>query len=110
MRSTGFSSANCHSMQHQVVLQVMREGATRGLAGDLPLVRQMAHELGLWFPQHAQSMDAALALHLRGIGFDAASGVVHMPQCLPRDEIQGCGSARCSEGQGAPESADEALA
>ncbi len=110
MRSTGFSSANCHSMQHQVVLQVMREGATRGLAGDLPLVRQMAHELGLWFPQHAQSMDAALALHLRGIGFDPASGVVHMPQCLPRDVIQGCGGASCSDRHGAPESADEALA
>ena len=97
MQSTGFSSANCHSMQHQVVLQVMREGATRGRAGDLALVRQMAHELGLWFPQHAQSMDAALALHLRSVGFDPVSGVVHMPQSLPRAVIRGCGGASCSD-------------
>jgi hemerythrin-like metal-binding protein len=97
MRSTGFSSSNCHSMQHQVVLQVMREGLLRGHAGQQDLVRQMARELAVWFPQHAQSMDAALALHLRGVGFDPASGVVHMPASLPRGAIHGCGGATCSD-------------
>lgn len=96
MQSTRFSSSNCHSMQHNVVLQVMREGAKRGAAGDLALVRQMAHELGIWFPQHAQSMDAALALHLRSVGFDPETGVVHMPQALPSTDIHGCGGATCS--------------
>ena len=61
MQRTRFSSSNCHSVQHQVILQVMREGQQRGKKGDLGVVRQMAHELGIWFPQHAQSMDAALA-------------------------------------------------
>jgi hemerythrin-like metal-binding protein len=96
MQSTRFSSSNCHSMQHGVILQVMREGAKRGHAGELDVVRQMAHELGLWFPQHAQSMDAALALHLRGVGFDPVTGVVHAPQALPLEEIHGCGGASCS--------------
>ena len=62
MKDTHFSSSNCHTTQHDVILQVMREGAKRGQAGDLAMVRQMAYELCIWFPQHAQSMDAALAL------------------------------------------------
>lgn len=96
MRDTQFSSSNCHSLQHTVVLQVMREGLKRGREHhDLALVRQMAKELGIWFPQHAQSMDAALALHLRRVGYDEASGIVHAPDALPHDEIQGCGGS-CS--------------
>lgn len=96
MRDTGFSSTNCHATQHLVVLQVMREGARRGGAGEMDVIRQMAHELAGWFAQHAQSMDAALALHLRSVGFDFAAGVVTFPQALPVDETQGCGSAACS--------------
>lgn len=96
MRSTRFSSSNCHTMQHKVILQVMREGDVRGLAGELDVVRQMARELGIWFPQHAQSMDAALALHLRNVGYDAATGTVHSPQALPVEEIHGCAGESCS--------------
>ena len=93
MRDTHFSSSNCHAMQHNVVLQVMREGLKRGQEqGDLKMVRQMAHELGIWFPQHAQTMDAALALHLRRVGYDADTGLVSMPEALPKGEIHGCGS------------------
>lgn len=96
MKNTRFSSTNCHSTQHNVILQVMREGDKRGLAGELGVVRQMAHELGIWFPQHAQSMDAALALHLRGVGYDPVTGIVHSPQALPEEVIHGCGGATCS--------------
>lgn len=97
MASTRFASGNCHSTQHRVVLQVMREGAVRADQGDLQVLRVMAGELALWFPQHAQSMDAALALHLRRVGFDPASGVVHAPHALPGELIQGCGGATCSD-------------
>lgn len=97
MASTRFASGNCHSMQHRVVLQVMREGAARAEQGDLKVLRVMASELALWFPQHAQSMDAALALHLRRVGFDPATGVVHAPQALPGALIHGCGGATCSD-------------
>ena len=95
MKNTRFASSNCHSMQHEVVLKVMREGLQHGQTGDLASVRQMASELGLWFPQHAQSMDAALALHLRRVGYDPATGIVSAPQALPADMIQGCGDS-CS--------------
>lgn len=96
MQNTRFSSSNCHTMQHKVILQVMREGDVRGQAGELEVVRQMARELGIWFPQHAQSMDAALALHLRSVGYDMVTGIVHAPQALPQEEIQGCAGASCS--------------
>lgn len=96
MQSTRFYSSNCHTMQHKVILQVLREGDKRGEAGELDVIRQMALELGIWFPQHAQSMDAALALHLRGVGFDAATGIVHAPHALPKEVIHGCGGDTCS--------------
>jgi hemerythrin-like metal-binding protein len=99
MQATRFSSTNCHSVQHQVVLQVMREGLTRAEAGDLGAIRLMARELAIWFPQHAQSMDAALALHLRGIGYDPLTGIVAMPEALPNSIIHGCGGASCSDSQ-----------
>jgi len=93
MRDTGFTSTNCHTTQHQVVLQVMREGEKRG---EPDMVRQMADELGIWFPQHAQAMDAALALHLRNVGYDQKTGQVHMPQALPTEKIEGCHSDNCT--------------
>ena len=99
MRDTRFSSTNCHSVQHQVVLQVMREGIALAEAGNPGAVRQMARELAVWFSQHAQSMDAALALHLRSVGFDALTGTVAMPQALPASLIHGCGGAGCSDSE-----------
>ena len=105
MQATRFAAGNCHSMQHEVVLKVMREGAARAAQGDLNVLRVMASELALWFPQHAQSMDASLALHLRRVGFDPATGVVHAPTALPEALIHGCGGATCSD-SGAP-GADE---
>ena len=96
MRSTGFSSSNCHTMQHQVVLQVMREVAHRvQQSRDSDMLRDMSQQLGEWFLHHAQSMDAALALHLRTAGFDPLTGVVSMPEALPADVIQGCGGSAC---------------
>ena len=96
MLATGFSTGNCHSVQHKVVLQVLREGLAHADAGDLAPARQMIRELAVWFPQHAQSMDAALALHLRGVGYDPDSGEVLEPQRLPAEAIHGCGGATCS--------------
>jgi hemerythrin-like metal-binding protein len=96
MKRTGFSSSNCHSVQHKVVLQVLREGGTRAAAGDLAPARQMIRELAEWFPAHAQTMDAALALHLRGIGYDPETDSVAHPNALPAAEIHGCGGATCS--------------
>ncbi|MBS3996864.1 MAG: hemerythrin [Hydrogenophaga sp.] len=65
MRSTRFATAEHHMLQHRVVLNVLREGLALARKGELAAVREMACELGAWFPKHAQSQDAALALHLR---------------------------------------------
>lgn len=95
MRQTRFASVNCHSSQHQAVLQVLRELARRAGLGDLAPVREVIPELAAWFSHHAQSMDAALALHLRRVGYDPATGIVAAPEALPQAEITGCGSGRC---------------
>jgi hemerythrin-like metal-binding protein len=95
MRDTRFASGNCHAVQHKVVLQVLREGALHAGRGDLAPARQMIRELAIWFPQHAQSMDAALALHLRRVGYDPQTGELSAPEALPAEEIHGCGGS-CS--------------
>ncbi|MBP6277838.1 hemerythrin domain-containing protein [Limnohabitans parvus] len=79
MRTSLFPSAHIHITQHKVVLDVMQEGLKAGESGDLALIRKMADELGQWFANHSQSMDAALALHLRKTGYDPATGVLSMP-------------------------------
>ncbi len=99
MMDTGFSSSNCHTTQHSVILQVMREGGKRGLLGELDLVRHMAYELGLWLANHIQSMDAALALHLRSAGFDPATGVISNPQAIAGEAIHGCGGGSCASSE-----------
>lgn len=96
MQATGFSSANCHSVQHKVVLQAMRDGLSAGQRGDLAFVREMARQLGAWFVHHAQTMDAGLALHLRSVGLDMETGEIARPDALPVEPLQGCGSAACS--------------
>lgn len=103
MLDTHFASSNCHSTQHKVVLQVLREGLTLGENGDLAPIRQMAHELAAWFPQHAQSMDAALAIHMRRVGYDTESGLVLSPDALPTELIHGCAGEACSSPKSAPQ-------
>ncbi|CAH0348639.1 Bacteriohemerythrin [Aquabacterium sp. CECT 9606] len=80
MLATGFAAGNCHATQHAVVLQVMREGLAQGQQGQLAPIRQIAHELALWFPHHAQSMDAGLALHLKSMGHDPVTGELPYPR------------------------------
>ena len=97
MLATGFTADNCHASQHKIILQIMREGTQRGRAGELHVPRQMARELTVWFPQHAQAMDAALALHLQDVGFDTESGSIARPQALPLESIEGCGGSTCGD-------------
>lgn len=96
MATTGFSVGNCHSTQHKVVLEIMREGHKKALAGDCSMVRGMTPELASWFSYHAQTMDAALAQHMQDVGFDPATGVIDNAQALPQELISGCGGA-CSK-------------
>lgn len=72
MRHSGFASAENHILQHRVVLNVLREGLALARSGQHAAVREMAGELAAWFGKHAQTQDAALALHMRRLGTDAA--------------------------------------
>ncbi len=98
MAATGFAPANCHAYQHQAVLAVMQECVNRARdSGDFEPLRLAVDELAIWFPQHAQSMDAALAQHLQGIGFDPATGTCAHPAPAEAGApaITGCGSNSC---------------
>lgn len=97
MRATGFAPGNCHTTQHTVVLEVMRDSARRGSQGELDWVRRIAAELADWFPNHAQTMDAGLALHLKSVGYDPVTGELEAPSALPAEAITGCGSSSCHD-------------
>lgn len=93
MQATRFAAGNCHSTQHQQVLQIMRDGTGRARRGRLGELRVMAAELAVWLPQHIDAMDAGLAYHLRQVGFDPATGHIAHPEALPREPLQGWGGA-----------------
>lgn len=97
MAATGFAPENCHGFQHQAVLNVMREvdRLAREEGNFAPLTRAVA-ELAIWFPEHARSMDAALAFHLSQVGFDPAAP---QPQVARRGDVPPvthCGSPACA--------------
>ncbi|OYU98865.1 MAG: hemerythrin [Burkholderiales bacterium PBB5] len=98
MAATGFAPENCHAFQHQAVLQVMRECARQAREpsiADFEPLRVAVGELAIWFPQHAQQMDAALAQHLAAVGFDAATGTLREPALAGAEPISGCGGGSC---------------
>jgi hemerythrin-like metal-binding protein len=85
MKDSSFPPGDCHATEHESILAVMREGGKRGAAGNLALVRQLARELGVWFAGHAQSMDTALALFLKDVQYDEATGRVGKPYVHPAE-------------------------
>lgn len=80
MAATGFEPENCHSSQHAMVLNVMREvvryAEELNDREPMPIVRQ---ELAQWFPGHAEMMDAALVFTMQQRGFDPLTGALAQP-------------------------------
>jgi hemerythrin len=67
----GFAMPNCHTQQHDLVLQLMREVLRLVREEDRwDAIEVLADELGAWFPQHARSLDAGLASSMQEAGFD----------------------------------------
>lgn len=64
MAELGFAAENCHSSQHRMVLELMREVGRRH-AEEPELLERLIPALAEWFPQHAAMMDAALVETLR---------------------------------------------
>ena len=93
MQATRFAAGNCHTTQHQQVLNIMRGGTERARQGRLGELRVMAAELAVWLPQHIDAMDAGLAHHLRQVGYDPATGHIAHPEALPHEPLQGWGGA-----------------
>lgn len=95
MARLGFAGENCHGLQHQQVLEVVKEVQRRlHEEGNVGLVRELVPGLAQWFPIHAQSMDAALAMTMQEQGFDPETGRVAR-QVVAASPITGCGSASC---------------
>ena len=65
MRTEAFATTEQHTLEHRVVLNLLREGLAKARSGQLAAVREMAFELAAWFARHTQAQDAALAMHLR---------------------------------------------
>lgn len=107
MLATGFAPGSCHLTQHAVVLKVLKEGLEAGRQGQLEPIRQMAHELTIWFPHHAQTMDSGLALHLKSVGYDPVTGEVTQPEALPSQAINGCGGSCAGDGADASAEAQD---
>jgi hemerythrin-like metal-binding protein len=94
MESTQFGPQHCHSGQHQLVLRTLQELLRCGREdGDLNLVRSILPDLGRWFSQHAQTMDAMLTWHLGQIGFDPDTGEFTLPPAQEAAQASSCGGA-----------------
>jgi len=65
MRESNFPACECHQREHEMLLEVVAEVRRRFDAGDSEIVARLTEELPQWFEVHANSMDAALAVHLR---------------------------------------------
>jgi len=96
MLATGFAPDNCHAMHHETILETMRAVEAHHRQGDAEIITRMAEALAEWFPQHAASMDAGLALHLRSVGFDTATETLADPDRVRPASMSGCGSVSCS--------------
>lgn len=97
MQTLGFSAQNCHAFQHAHVLQVLREVLRlQREEGDLQTVRHLVAELAKWFPVHAQTMDAGLAMTMVEQGFDPETGQLASAPCAGAQPLTGCGSLSCT--------------
>lgn len=69
MEAMQFPPLGCHRAEHEGVLEVMREVRSRIAGGEAHYGPVLAKAIAEWFPLHAQSMDAVLALTLQQTGF-----------------------------------------
>ena len=64
--------------------------------GDTDIINRLAEALVEWFPQHAATMDAGLALHMKDVGFDSRTETLADPGKVRPATMSGCGSVSCS--------------
>lgn len=74
MEELEFPAMDCHRNEHRRVLEVLNTVKLKWLEGSEEgrrLLEQLLSELGPWFEQHAQTMDAALAWYMEQVGYVA---------------------------------------
>lgn len=100
MAATGFDPVNCHSSQHAMVLNVMREVVRHATEmNDREPMSIVLGELAQWFPAHAEMMDAALVYHMEQTGYRPGDPPLTAPATQPQgsaEPITGCGNASCA--------------
>ena len=96
MVATGFSEDNCHAGQHATILETMRAVETHYVQGNQEIISRLAEALVEWFPQHAATMDAGLAQHLKSVNFDSETETLADPTLIKNVTMSGCGSVSCS--------------
>lgn len=69
MEASGFPPIHCHQGEHARVLGSLKDIRTAVAQGAAGTGRVAAGELEAWFAQHAATMDAALAWHMRNVGY-----------------------------------------
>lgn len=95
MARCGFEPQNCHSSQHAMVLNVMREALRyANELNDREPLNILRTELAGWFPQHAEMMDAALVFTMEQRGFDPVTGECREMAAAEAGSA-GCGSSSC---------------
>ena len=95
MARCGFEPQNCHTSQHAMVLNVMREALRyANELNDREPLNILRTELAGWFPQHAEMMDAALVFTMEQRGFDPATGECR--EAVTEAAAHACGSGGCA--------------
>ena len=94
--ATGFTASNCHTDQHNMILETMQAVVQHYQKGETDIINRMGEALAEWFGQHAMGMDAGLAQHLKSVGFDSATETLADPAAIRNVTVSGCGSISCS--------------
>ena len=96
MVATGFAPDNCHAGHHATILETLHAVVEHYENDDKEIINRLAEALVEWFPQHAASMDAGLALHMKEVGFDSKTETLADPSTVRPATMSGCGSVSCS--------------
>ncbi len=96
MLATGFTADNCHASHHATILETLDAVVAHYQNDDPEIITRLAEALVEWFPQHAASMDAGLALHLKDVDFDTRTETLTDPAKVRPATMSGCGSVSCS--------------
>jgi hemerythrin-like metal-binding protein len=96
MLATGFTADNCHASHHATIMETLHAVIPHYQNDDPEIINRLAEALVEWFPQHAASMDAGLALHLKDVGFDSRTETLADPDRVRPATMSGCGSVSCS--------------